>query len=233
MKFTLIEGSPAKHLKEIVDKIDFIILTDDVNNYHFSTNESFSTDLYEDDIEVYGEENLLNLTDEQLMQLPLEKIRSFTNTELLERIYNLNKSILSVDQIELLQNHYKQYNVVANSDDIEHFLSKLKECDDIWVSASLKNRNFAKRYGLKTHDLLSIIKQLKPSDYVENRKSFNLGHLGDNLMIFQPTTIVVKNNIFESLIIYIKIDVDESSGDICAVISFHETNHRNKLKDGK
>ena len=233
MKFRLIEESASKHLREIIDKIDFIIMTDDINDYHFSTNESFNENVYEDEIEIYNEENLLNLTDAQLMQMPLEKIHTFTNTELLERIYNIDKSALSADQIELLQRYYKQYNVIADSDDIEYFLSKLKECDDIWISASFKNRNFAKRYGLKTHDLLDIIKHLKPSDYIESRKSINIGHLGDNLMIFQPTTVVVKDNIFEGLIIYIKIDVDESSGDICAVISFHETNHRNKLKDDK
>ena len=218
----------VKHLRNIIDRIDCIILKSDARNYHFTTNEIINNHLYEDeqDIEIYPEENLLNLTDYQLSLIPIDKTATFTNTELLDRLYKIDSSKLSNTQIRALQNYYRAHSVIMDEKDVEDFLKKLKMCDLLVISDRQKNLDFVRRYHFNNNEILEILRQLQVSDYVENRKSINIGHLGDNLIIFQPSLVVIKDKTFEGLIIYLKIDIDESNGNIYVAVSFHETDKR-------
>lgn len=230
MKFKVLkESTQPKHLKDVVHKIDVIALVDNINDYHFTTDETYDESLYEsDDTDKLPEEDLLDLTDEQLLQLPKEMIHTFTNTELLDRLNSLDKTLLSPSQIEILRTYYKDYKVVIDKSDVEDFLSKLSKCSSVTRVATKKNRNFSRTFKFTDDEVLGAIKQLKASDYVMNRKDFSIGHIGDNLMVFEPSTIVIDGNVFKGLIIYIKIDVDESNDYNVVALSFHETNAKNK-----
>ena len=118
-------------LKKAISKIDQIFVVDDVNDFHFTSdevvNKSYLESLLEDDdIEVLPEENLLNLSDEELLELSADEIHSFTNSELLDRIYLLDKSRLSKNQINSLLNYYKTWRAVISEDDVNYILNKLK-----------------------------------------------------------------------------------------------------------
>ena len=108
--------------------------------------------------------------------------------------------------------------------DVEDFLRKLRMCDLVVVTERRKNLDFIARYHLGNDEILNILKQVKASDYVENRRSINIGHLGDNLIIFEPSVIIIDGERFTGLIIYVKIDIDESNGNTYVAISFHDTN---------
>ena len=232
MRFRIIEEKEPKHLRDIIQHIDTVVVVDDVFNYHFSTDEVIDESLYEDeeDIEIYTEENLLNLTDEQLLQIPKDQIHGFTNTELIERIYNLDKSLLSAKQIEILKEYCKKYRVRIDSKDVDYFLSKLKKCTRVNIAPRPKNDDFMNEYDLSENDILNILKQLTIFDYIENRKSINLGHLTNNLMVFQPSSVVVDGKVFKGLYLYIKVDMVSSTDKVWVVISFHETKKKTTLK---
>lgn len=84
-------------------------------------------------------------------------------------------------------------------------------------------------YNLKPDDYFEVIRQLKVSDYYKSTRDFNLGHFGNNLMIFQPKNIKLANKKLDNLTIYIKFDVDETDGITVVMISFHNTNKQNNL----
>ena len=46
-------------------------------------------------------------------------------------------------------------------------------------------------------------------------------------MVFEPSTIILNGNIFNNLIIYVKIDISKTSGTDIVAVSLHETNKRN------
>ena len=226
MKFKLIEDDNVKHLRDFFDKIDFVVIVPNIEDFHFSTDEVVDESLYNEaeDVEIYREENLLYLTDKQLMQIPVEQISAFTNVELIERIYRIDKEKLSFKQIELLQTYYEKYRAVISREDVQYFLNKLHRCNNVSVIPRTKNDAFFNLYNLVEKDKYAVIRQLKVSDYVESRKSYNIGHLGNNLIIFQPDTIIIDGNIFKGVTIYIKIDLNMTSDTTVVAISFHDTN---------
>ena len=230
-KKVITEDYETKHLRDIIKKIDIIYIYGDVTkDFHFSSDEIVDNALKEDNnIDVLPEADLLNLSDAQILSLSNEKIHSFTNTELLDRIFQADKNRLCTNQLEILQKYFTEYKVILDQKDVQDFLNKLQKCSKLFYERTTKNSDFINRFDLTPDDILNILKQLTVTDYVENRKSFSVGHLGNNLMIFQPSTIVVENNVFEGLFIYIKIDIDESNGLVCVAVSFHETNKRSKL----
>ncbi|MBQ6654126.1 MAG: hypothetical protein IJM79_01195 [Erysipelotrichaceae bacterium] len=225
------EMEEEKHLRDFIKKVDYLWVVNDIDEHHFSTDEVIDEQCLredEDDIEIYPEENLLNLSDDQLLQIPEDRIHGFTNTELLDRFYKLDKTKLSANQIAVLTNYYEVYRAVIDKEDLELILDKLKKCSEVYVEPTRKNREFMVTFNISNEDVLSIVKQLTVSDYVGSRKSFNAYHLGDNLLVFEPTTVIVNDEVMTGVIIYMKINVDMITGDVGVLVSCHSTNHRNQ-----
>lgn len=110
---------------------------------------------------------------------------------------------------------------IISKEDVDKILDDLNQCDSIFLTPRDKNDEFRKKHNLRAEDYLDIIHQLKVSDYYRSAKSDNADFKGDDLIIFEPDHIEIKNKHLSNIIIYIKIDVTESIGNV-VFISVHE-----------
>ena len=179
------------HLRDVIKSIDTIFIYDDVSDYHYFNKD---TSLLEEDEDLTEEDEYLFYSDNMLSKLPEEITKTFTSEELLDRLYRINRDILTPEQIQ--------------------------SCKRVWIPNRPKNRKFLSKYNIGADDCISILKTLTVDDYMYNTKSINLNHFGNNLMIF--TTSVLIENAPVDITVYIKIDVDESDNSSVVAISFHE-----------
>lgn len=207
------ESLDNKSIFDSIKKISIITLVDDVKNEPF-TNYNIN--------ESYSEEMLLNMTDDELIKLSDEDINLITNIEILDKLNRLIPDKLSHHQKELLYNEYITYSVKLDSDDIQNILEKIKSCNYVQIVARPKNNNFIDKYDITPDDAKNILNRLTVDDYVDNRKSFSLKHLGNNLIIFNPDHITIKDSQINNIKIYIKIDLDESTNTTAVMVSIHE-----------
>ena len=117
---------------------------------------------------------------------------------------------------------------IISKSDVENILSKIKKCNSVFVEPRPKNASFISKYNLSSNDCKAILDSLTVDDYIKNTISVNSNNLGDNLIIFEPSTLVINGNQIEGVIIYIKIDMDESTDTSVVAVSFHQTNRKDK-----
>ena len=212
------------HLKDIVKRVIDIVVYEDIKDAHFLNFLECPDDV--EDIEDSEEVIYLDMSDEQLKQFTPEQVHKFTNIELLDKINNVYKEALNEKQVQTLINLNKQQFTITK-EDVQVLLDKLKLCKTIKVERRTKNNNFYNQYNITDSDALNIIHQLKVEDYCANTKSVNLKHLNNNLMIFEPTVEIHKFKV--SLVLYIKLDVDETTGDTVVLVSIHEATTQDPL----
>ena len=212
------------HLKDIVKRVIDIVVYEDIKDAHFLNFLECPDDV--EDIEDSEEVIYLDMSDEQLKQFTPEQVHKFTNIELLDKINNVYKEALNEKQIQTLINLNKQQFTITK-EDVQVLLDKLKLCKTIKVERRTKNNTFYNQYNITDSDALNIIHQLKVEDYCANTKSVNLKHLNNNLMIFEPTVEIHKFKV--SLVLYIKLDVDETTGDTVVLVSIHEATTQDPL----
>ena len=76
-------------------------------------------------------------------------------------------------------------------------------------------------------DCLEIIHSLKVEDYYANTYSTNPDHLNNVLIIFAPQVVTLSDGrTFDNLIIYLKIDLDETTDEAIALVSLHKGGRR-------
>lgn len=204
------------HLRDVIKSIDTIFIYDDVSDYHYFNKD---TSLLEEDEDLTEEDEYLFYSDNMLSKLPEEITKTFTSEELLDRLYRINRDILTPEQINILRKAYKQ-KVKIDKSDVKAFLDMIQSCKRVWIPNRPKNRKFLSKYNIDADDCISILKTLTVDDYMYNTKSINLNHFGNNLMVF--TTSVLIENVPADITVYIKIDVDESDNSSVVAISFHE-----------
>lgn len=204
------------HLRDVIKSIDVIFIYDDVSDYHYFNKD---TSLLEEDEDLTEEDEYLFYSDNMLSKLPEEITKTFTSEELLDRLYRINRDILTPEQINILRKAYKQ-KVKIDKSDVKAFLDMIQSCKRVWIPNRPKNRKFLSKYNIDADDCISILKTLTVDDYMYNTKSINLNHFGNNLMVF--TTSVLIENVPADITVYIKIDVDESDNSSVVAISFHE-----------
>ena len=204
------------HLRDVIKSIDTIFIYDDVSDYHYFNKD---TSLLEEDEDLTEEDEYLFYSDNMLSKLPEEITKTFTSEELLDRLYRINRDILTPEQINILRKAYKQ-KVKIDKSDVKAFLDMIQSCKRVWIPNRPKNRKFLSKYNIDADDCISILKTLTVDDYMYNTKSINLNHFGNNLMVF--TTSVLIETVPVDIIVYIKIDVDESDNSSVVAISFHE-----------
>lgn len=215
------------HLSDIVDKISHIIICDDI--YKTYSIISSSTEFENDDEDMSNEQFYLTLSDDNLLELSNEEIRSITNIELLGRIAKLDIERLSLTQRKLLKDAYGQ-KVISDKQDIANLLSELRQCKSISYERRHRKTNhfLTNSEGLlKESECLEILHNLTVEDYVATSKSYNPNHIGNQLFIFEPDADWELNDgtILENLKIYVKLDIDETTQTAVALVSMHEVEH--------
>lgn len=218
------ENEKLPHLKDVLKKVSHIVIYNDINDVHFFNFLELTEDV--DDIEDSEEAFYLGLTDEQLKGVKNEKVHTFKNLELLDRICKLDKSKLSAEQISLLREKYKE-KIIVDRDDVEVFIECIKSCKYSSVADRRKNREFMDKYDLSEDDAVKLFKSITINDYVNSTRSINKNHFGNNLIVFEP--IVKLNGQKTPICIYVKIDLDETTGDSIAYISFHDGERKENL----
>lgn len=204
------------HLRDVIKSIDTIFIYDDVSDYHYFNKD---TSLLEEDEDLTEEDEYLFYSDNMLSKLPEEITKTFTSEELLDRLYRINRDILTPEQINILRKAYKQ-KVKIDKSDVKAFLDMIQSCKRVWIPNRPKNRKFLSKYNIDADDCISILKTLTVDDYMYNTKSINLNHFGNNLIVF--TTSVLIENVPADITVYIKTDVDEGDNSSVVSISFHE-----------
>lgn len=216
------------HLSEIVPRINSIIFCEDILRQPCIISASEELEDLPDGMDLTDEQALVTLTDEQLSQIETSDVRNFTNPELLNRIARIDKSKLSFNQIQFLKQYNRQNQFIIDENDVKDLIEKLGKCTNIsYPGQHWKTNKFAldSSGNLRKSDCLDIIHNLEVGDYVASGNSDNLGYLGNNIIIFEPTEDWKTNTgiVFHDLIIYVKLDIDQTDDITVAIISIHQT----------
>lgn len=218
------------HLKDILDKkdIDIIYVYNDIKDAHFFSDEILLED--EDGGEILSNNLDMSLmSDDWLLKLSIDEVKEIQNIDLLDRIAKLDKSKLSKEQIEKLKEVYKQ-KIIIDKQDVERLIEEFKQCNRLFITGTPKNHIFIIEHDLYVEECLEIIHKLKVSDYYTNTRSYNRRFLGNDLIIFEPSNVVLSNGKnLSNIKIYIKLDLTESEDNIVMAVSFHQTDKQNKL----
>ena len=217
------------HLKDIVKNITNIVLCNDIDRAYLRNSLKLTEDEGIDDVEDSFDATCLSMSDNQLKTISDEDLHKITNIELLDRLAKICKDRLSVNQIKLLRNSYKE-KIVIDKEDVQILIDCIKLCPNITMEDRLKNTDFMNKYKLGPKNILDIINSLTINDYCANTRSINFNHLGNNLIIFEP--IIKLNDELIKLYLYIKLDIDETTGDTVALVSIHDAKKQDALPYG-
>ena len=113
-------------------------------------------------------------------------------------------------------------------------LNKLKTCTSVSYDRKHKKTNaflFDDEGKFREQDCLDIIKNLKVEDYVASTRSYNPNFLGHNLIVFEPDADWELSNgmVLHNLTVYVKLDVDETTGQCVALVSMHAVSRDDEL----
>ena len=213
------------HLRYILkDKpINLIYVYDDIKNAHFLTEDIIEEDIDKEEERFNNEIEMLNMTNQELLDLSSQEIRSITNLELIDRIAKLDKKKLSGSQLKKLKEIYSQ-KIIINREDVEKLIEELKECKRLFITPRVENDTFLDKYDLYVDECLEIIHSLNISDYYATTKNYNINFLGNDLIVFEKDNVALSNGKnLGDIIIYIKLDLTSTQikGTIVA-ISFHQ-----------
>ena len=219
------------HLRDILKYVIHIEICEDITRAPRYL--AASTDLDDSDefARLLKEEKMtLTLTDEQLLKMSDAYLNSIEDGELLHRINKLCPERLSAEQLAILSKYYSDTRIDIDDADIVDFLDKLKSCESISYSYTNKRTNaFALDSGrkLRSDDCISIIQSLTLEDYREGMYGADKHYYGDNLLVFRTNVEWVDNlgQIYSDLQVYIKLDLDKTTGDCIALVSFHEAKY--------
>lgn len=225
MKRLVYSSSDAPHLSDLISRITQIIICNDIDSQPTIINSSEDLD---DDEDMTDEQSMVTWSDEQLMELTRAEVAQLSNFELLNKIARLDRTKLSKSQLQLLQKLNKQKKFIVDKEDVIEVLNLIKRCKDIsYLRNHVKTERFAtdSNGDFRKDECMQIIKNLTVADYVTSGYSNKGTYLGNNVIIFQPTTTWKLNNgmILKDFTVYIKFDIDESTGNTLALISFHDT----------
>lgn len=211
------------HLSDIVSNIKHIVIYDDIEFARFVNVEQCEDVFGGEDIN--DDDFLYSMTPEGLAHLDLPLIHRITNIQIIEKIAKVDYSKLSDAQKHALKKELSK-KVVVDKADVESLLSIIRNCDSVSYEFRHKKTNDFLRdnHGnIRKQDCLDILHNLRVEDYVASTKSFNIGHIGNNLMIFEPDADWELSDgvVLSDLTIYVKLDVDETTHDAIALVSMH------------
>lgn len=214
------EESP-KHLRDILKTIEAIYVYNDARQAHLQE------DLTKSEEDVSSDELLLSWPDDKLLKLPEERLHEIRSLELIHRIARRDKTKLSAEQLQSIQEFYKK-KWLLDEEDVKVLVEYLKECHRLYIAERPKNESLLRLYDLEVEDCLDIIHDLTVSDYIANTANTNYDYLGNHVVIFEPTNIQMPDGRnLGDLTIYVKLDlgVEEEPEHATTAISFHKTTH--------
>lgn len=130
---------------------------------------------------------------------------------------------------QLPENLTKRNKYIISKEEVKEILKKLKRCSTINQNDYYKTNKFLKQNNLSLIDCLEIIHNLKVTDYYANTYSTNPDHLNNVLIIFAPEVVQLSDGRkFDNLIIYLKIDLDETTQEAVALVSLHKGDRKAK-----
>ena len=199
------------HLKDILDKIRYVVVTDDITQCNFG--EIYASEDTDD-------EYYLTIPSNRLAQVPEEELANITNLFVLDRIAQIDKSKLSIEQLNMLRDEYKK-KVDIDDTDRKALLEMFRDCNRVTVENRRKNNDFINEYDLDSTDILAILHNLKLSDFDKKTRSINYGHLGNNLIILKPSILIPRSDVMINAKLYVKLDIDYEDRTCAAFISIH------------
>lgn len=203
------------HISEIIGKIKYFVYATDGIDAIFS-----SSNIYDDDMQAEIDA-LLSLPDERFANIPKSRLQRVKDVQVIDRAVHLCKDKLSDEQLDIITIEYKKKYSISLSD-VQVILDKFRGCNNIYLSGYRKNTEFVKKYELTDVDILNIIHSLTVKDYKSNTKDIVYPYLGDVLMIFKKHNVQLPKGGSTSIVVYIKLDIDESTDDTIAILSIHE-----------
>lgn len=213
------------HLTDIVKRIDHIVICEDLTRtpYTVSASENVIDDAFS------NEQFYITFSDSQLLELTAEEIHQFKNIELIGRIAKLDVDLLSAAQLKQLKEAYSK-KVICSKEDVEKILTMIQTCKSVsYDGRHWKTNKFLKddSGSIRTQDCLDILHQLTIEDYVANSRSYNISHIGNHLIVFEPDDDWETNDgkVLQNLKIYVKLDIDESDQSAVALVSMHIAEH--------
>ena len=128
---------------------------------------------------------------------------------------------------ELEESGKKTNKYIISKEEVANVLTKLRNCSKINQNDYYKTTKFLRQNKLTLSDCLEIIHSLKVEDYYANTYSTNPDHLNNILIIFAPQVVTLSDGrTFDNLIIYLKIDLDETTDEAIALVSLHKGDRR-------
>lgn len=225
----MMHTSHTIHLSDIVKHIDHIVICEDLSRRPYILSSSVLASNDED--ELTDEQFLITLSDEQLEEIPDRRIHTFTNLELIGRYAKIDPDLLSAEQLERLKSEYST-KVIIDRKDVEKILAQIQNCNSIsYEGQHWKTNKFLKDANgqLRKDDCLDILHQITVEDYIANSRSFNLNHIGNDVIVFEPDAEweTSDGRVLSDIKVYVKLDVDESDGSAIALISMHQAAYDN------
>lgn len=213
MKFRLVEEKDKLNMDK---NIFTIYVVKDINDFNLKYELDEST-------EKNSVEYLMSLPNNMIRKLPDKIINNIEDERLIDKIYKVIPNRITDKQRELLKSYYQSIYFPLDSNTINNFLNKIKNCKRIILDTSLKNDTFMQKYDLDNNDYLQIIKQIDNKDFTKSMYSYQDDRLGHQLIEFIcPNIKIDKFKDAKKLVVYIKLDRNDTTENIVAGVSIHE-----------
>ena len=201
------------HITELFDSIDCIVIVPDAATR--DSDKIFGT--YAPDYSMYTDEYVKNMSPADLYNT--------NDDDLLAWLRENKDSILTKDQKDTIIDILSTKQIIDSSD-VLNTIKMLKQCNDIRLIPTDKNRKFDKNFNVSTNEKLKILHRLTLGDYITNSIDTSFGYTGDPLIVFMPKIAAKtkKGILRKNVLVYVKLDLSEvmDDGSIVAVVSFHE-----------
>lgn len=229
------------YLSDLLKRVVCIKFCDDLSREPVKLSESSriyadeSMDDYLPDdnyIMTYSDKQLLDLCADDELQYQVE---SLTKPELLLRIHKLNADVLTPKQLALIKKHLSKKLPKVDDAGVKVLLERMKKCHNIQYGGTHPDTNLFildPDGNIRTEDCLAVMGKLTVANWDrEPLIGQDIAYLGDILVAFQVHDNWVDNDgkEFEDLCIYIKIDLDQTTGDSILLVTMHPADRDDNL----
>lgn len=175
----------------------------------------------------YTDKQLLSMYEDEGLRPQMELL---TKPELLLRLYHLCRNNLTAVQLEIIKEHISGKKISITETDVEHLLEKMHKCKNIQYSGMHPETNLFvldQDGNIRTESCLSVINKLNISNWDDEMIGRDPEYLGDILVVFQIHDNWIDNEgeRFDDLCIYIKVDLNQTTGDGILLVTMHPSTH--------
>lgn len=240
MKRYVRTATDIPHLSDILKRVVCIKFCDDLNreptrleeSSRIYADESMDDYLPDDNyIMTYNDDQLLGMYNDPELKVKME---SLTKPELLVRLRKLCKDNLTPEQLSIAYEYIKNKKVEIDSEGVEKLLERMKKCNNVVYLGSHNDTNIFildEDGNIRKTDCLDVVKSLTVKNWIDEMNGLDDHYFGDILIVFQTHTDWVDNdgNVQEDLCIYIKVDLNLTSGDAVLIVTMHPADTDNNV----